>query len=52
MTNDGSRSGHDTGEERAEFMQRLRTLSEGLPTATQLDWDLSEAEDDVTPAPA
>jgi hypothetical protein len=32
-------------EERAEFLQRLRTLSEGLPIAAQLDWDLSEADD-------
>lgn len=36
-------------EERAEFLERLRTLSEGLPIAAQLDWDLSEA-DDVDPA--
>jgi hypothetical protein len=32
-------------EERAEFLQRLRRLSEGLPIAAQLDWDLSEAAD-------
>jgi hypothetical protein len=31
-------------EERTEFLQRLRTLSEGLPIAAQLEWDLSEAE--------
>jgi len=31
--------------ERAELLQRLRTLSEGLPIAAQLDWDLSEADD-------
>ena len=31
-------------EERAEFLQRLRTISEGLPIAAQLEWDLSEAE--------
>jgi len=29
-------------EERPEFLQRLRTLSEGLPIAAQLEWDLSE----------
>ncbi|MDF0677238.1 MAG: hypothetical protein P0120_23320 [Nitrospira sp.] len=32
-------------EERAEFLQRLRTLSAGLPIAAQLDWDLSEDAD-------
>lgn len=32
-------------EERAEFLQRLRTLSAGLPIAAQLDWDLAEADD-------
>ena len=32
-------------EERPEFLQRLRTLSEGLPIAAQLEWDLSEAEE-------
>jgi hypothetical protein len=32
-------------EERAEFLQRLRTISEGLPIAAQLDWDLSETAD-------
>jgi hypothetical protein len=31
-------------EERAEFLHRLRTLSEGLPIAAQLEWDLAEAE--------
>ncbi|MBX3324929.1 MAG: IS1380 family transposase [Nitrospira sp.] len=31
-------------EERTQFLHRLRTLSEGLPIAAQLDWDLSEAE--------
>jgi hypothetical protein len=31
-------------EERAEFLHRLRTLSEGLPIATQLEWDVAEAE--------
>jgi hypothetical protein len=31
-------------EERAEFLHRLRTLSEGLPIAAQLDWDVAEAE--------
>jgi hypothetical protein len=37
-------------EERPEFLQRLRTLSEGLPIAAQLDWDLSEAEETSTHA--
>lgn len=32
-------------EERTEFLQRLRTLSMGLPIAAQLDWELSEAND-------
>jgi len=32
-------------EERAEFLQRLRTLSEGLPIAAQLEWDLAESDD-------
>lgn len=32
-------------EERPEFLQRLRTLSEGLPITAQLDWALSEAEE-------
>jgi len=32
-------------EERTEFLQRLRTLSEGLPIAAQLEWDLSEADE-------
>jgi hypothetical protein len=31
-------------EERAEFLHRLRTLSEGLPIAAQLDWDVAEGE--------
>jgi hypothetical protein len=38
-------------EERAEFLQRLRRLSEGLPIAAQLDWDLSEGAD-ADPAPS
>jgi hypothetical protein len=38
-------------EERAEFLQRLRTLSEGLPIAAQLDWELSEAADTPQPPP-
>jgi hypothetical protein len=38
-------------EERAEFRQRLRTLSEGMPIAAHLDWDLAEAND-ADPAPA
>jgi hypothetical protein len=32
-------------EERSEFLHRLRMLSEGLPIAAQLDWDLAETED-------
>lgn len=32
-------------EERHEFLQRLRTPSEGMPIAAQLDWDLHEADD-------
>jgi len=32
-------------EERVELLHRLRTLLEGLPIATQLDWDLAEADD-------
>ena len=32
-------------EERPEFLQRLRTLSEGLPIAAQLEWDLTEANE-------
>lgn len=32
-------------EERAEFLHRLRTLSEGLPIAAQLDWDLTKPDD-------
>lgn len=38
-------------EERAEFLQRLRTLSAGLPIAAQLDWDLSEDADNPPPPP-
>jgi hypothetical protein len=38
-------------EERPEFLHRLRTLSEGLPIAAQLEWDLSETADaDQAPA--
>ncbi len=37
-------------EERADFLQRLRTLSEGLPIAAQLDWDLSDASETNQPA--
>ena len=32
-------------EDRPEFLQRLRTLSEGLPIAAQLEWDLCEADE-------
>lgn len=32
--------------ERTELLQRLRTLSEGLPIAAQLDWDLSAAKNE------
>ncbi len=38
-------------EERAEFLQRLRTLSAGLPIAAQLDWELSETDDASPPPP-
>lgn len=38
-------------EERPEFLQRLRTLSEGLPIAAQLDWAFSEADDASPPPP-
>ena len=38
-------------EERTEFLQRLRTLSEGLPIVAQLDWDLSEAAEACPPPP-
>ncbi|MDF0652541.1 MAG: IS1380 family transposase [Nitrospira sp.] len=38
-------------EERTEFLQRLRALSEGLPMAAQLDWDLSEADEASPPPP-
>jgi hypothetical protein len=31
-------------EERREFLDRLRTLSEGLPIAAQLDWTLRDEE--------
>lgn len=31
--------------ERPEFLQRLRMLSEGLPIAAQLEWDLYEPKD-------
>ena len=31
-------------EERTAFLQRLRTLAEGLPSAAQLDWDLAETD--------
>ncbi len=31
-------------EERPEFLSRLRTLSEGLPIAAQLDWTLTDEE--------
>lgn len=39
-------------EERAELLQRLRTLSAGLPLAAQLDWDLREDADNPQPPPA
>ncbi|MCA9499776.1 MAG: hypothetical protein KC588_11335, partial [Nitrospira sp.] len=29
-------------EERSEFLSRLRTLSEGLPIAAQLEWTLTD----------
>lgn len=36
---------------RPEFLQRLRTLAEGLPIAAQLKWDLSEAEESTHTPP-
>ena len=36
-------------EERPEFLQRLRTLSDGLPIAAQFEWDLAEADGQDTP---
>lgn len=38
-------------EERPEFLHRLRTLSEGLPIAAQLEWELSEADEASPPPP-
>lgn len=40
-------------EERSEFVSRLRTLSDGLPIAAQLDWTLTEEESppDASPSP-
>jgi hypothetical protein len=32
-------------EERPEFLQRLRTLAEGLPIAAQLEWDFTDANE-------
>ena len=32
-------------EERPEFLQRLRTLAEGLPIAAQLEWELADANE-------
>lgn len=37
-------------EERPEFLQRLRTLSEGLPIAAQLEWDLTDANETNQPS--
>ena len=36
-------------EEQVELFHRLRTLSEGLPIAAQLDWDMAEADDASQP---
>lgn len=36
-------------EEWAEFLPRLRTFSEGVPIAAQLDWDVAEADDASQP---
>lgn len=36
-------------EERTEFLTRLRTLCQGLPIAAQLEWDLTEADEEGTP---
>ena len=38
-------------EERPEFLQRLRALSEGLPIAAQLEWDVAEADEARQPPP-
>ncbi len=39
-------------EERLEFLQRLRTLAEGLPIAAQLEWELTDPnEPNQTPVP-
>lgn len=37
-------------EERLEFLQRLRMLSEGLPIAAQLEWKLTDAKETNQPA--
>ena len=37
-------------EERSEFLQRLRTLSEGLPIAAQLEWELTDANETNQPS--
>lgn len=37
-------------EERPEFLHRLRTLSEGLPIAAQLEWELTDTPETNQPA--
>jgi hypothetical protein len=36
-------------QERQEFLQRLRTLAEGLPIAAQFEWDLMDTDDEGPP---
>jgi hypothetical protein len=37
-------------EERLEFLQRLCTLSEGLPIAAQVEWELTDPDEPNQPA--
>ena len=37
--------------DRLEFLRRLRTLSQGLPIAAQLEWSLTDHDKIVTPIP-
>jgi hypothetical protein len=36
-------------EERPAFLERLRTLANGLPIAAQFEWDLTETDDEGNP---
>ena len=38
-------------EERQEYLQRLRTLAEGLPIAAQFEGDLLDTDDEDPPSP-